>query len=226
MGELRLLVVDDDALVGWALEKAAATRCADVSVAATGADALAALRRAEIDVAFVDIHLPDANGLDLLREIHEISPATRLVVLTSDASASNRERAFERGACQFIEKPFELSEIAQVLDDCSGPAEERRGERREICRVPVRVDLVGIPSRDPGAAPSFEAMAVDVSDRGVRLHAPCRLAPGQLVTLHAMEFTHPCVQLLKNDTPARVVWVHAGPQSTLAGLTYLSADAR
>jgi DNA-binding response OmpR family regulator len=222
MGDLRLLVVDDDGLVGWALEKAASTRCADVCIAGTGVDALAAIRAAPIDIAFIDIHLPDVNGLDLLTRIREMSPSTRLVVLTSDASASNRECAYERGAWQFIEKPFDLAEIAQVLDECTGPVDERRTDRREICRVPVRVDLLE-SSRAPGAFPSssFEALAVDVSEHGLRLHAPCRLAPGQLVTLHPMDYTNPCSIFLCSDRPAQVVWVNPGPALATVGLSYL-----
>jgi len=222
MGDLRLLVIDDDALVGWALEKAAGMRHACVSVAATGADALETIRREPVDVAFVDIHLPDANGLDLLTAIHEISPETRLVVLTSDASSANRECAYQRGACQFIEKPFDLAEITQVLDECTGLLEERRSDRREICRVPVRVDVFGNEAglSSPPAG-SFEAMAVDVSDRGVRLQSPCLLLPGQLVTIHATDFTHPCVQLLRINIPARVIWVRPAPDSATVGLAFV-----
>jgi CheY-like chemotaxis protein len=221
MGDLSLLVVDDDDLVAWALEKAAAPCCADICVAATGSAALARIQAARFDLAFVDIHLPDANGLDLLLQIRDLSPATKIVVLSSDATPFNRECAFARGAWQFIEKPFDLAEIAQVLGDCSGPVDERRRGRRTLCRLPLRIDVVEAPSDRACAVPcSFEATATDISDGGLRIHTAFDLRPGQHVRLHAAEFDDPYAAMLRTARDAQVVWVAPGSQYRLAGLAY------
>lgn len=227
MGDLHLLVVDDDDLVAWALEKAASQRHADVCVAATGSAALARVRATTFDLAFVDIHLPDANGLDLLVEIRDLSPVTKIVVLSSDATPSNRECAFARGAWQFIEKPFDLAEIAQVLGDCNGPLQERRDGKRTLCRLPLRIDVVDGPAeRIRAAAPcSFEATATDLSDSGLRIHTAFDLQPGQLVRLHATKSDDPSAEMLRTARDAQVVWVAPGSQFRLAGLAY-TPDAR
>ncbi len=226
MGDLHLLVVDDDDLVAWALEKAAAQRHAEVCVAATGSAALARVRSGSYDLAFVDIHLPDANGLDLLIEIRDLSPATKIVVLSSDATPGNRECAFARGAWQFIEKPFDLAEIAQVLGDCTGPLEERRDGKRTFCRLPIRIDVVDPPADLACAAPcSFEATATDLSDGGLRIHTAFDLQPGQFVRLHATKTDDPSAVMLRTARDAQVVWVAPGSQFRLAGLAY-TADAR
>lgn len=221
MGDLSLLVVDDDDLVAWALQKAAASSCAAVCRAGTGSAALARVRSANYDLAFVDIHLPDANGLDLLLEIRDLSPTTKVVVISSDATASNRECAFARGAWQFIEKPFDLSEIAQVLGDCTGPIEERRTGRRTMCRLPVRVDVVETSEGGSFGPPcSFEAVATDVSEGGLRIHTAFDLRPGQRVRLHAANGEHPSAEALLTARDAQVVWVAPGSQYRLAGLAY------
>jgi CheY-like chemotaxis protein len=223
MGDFHLLVVDDDDLVAWALEKAAALCHVEVSVAATGSAALARVRAASYDMAFVDIHLPDANGLDLMQQIRELSPATRIVVLSSDATPSNRECAFARGAWQFIEKPFDLCEIAQVLGDCTGPVDERRDGKRTFCRLPLRIDVV---DRGCAAVPcSFEATATDLSDGGLRIHTAFDLRPGQFVRLHAAKSEDPSAVMLRTGCDAQVVWVAPGSQFRLAGLAY-TAGAR
>jgi CheY-like chemotaxis protein len=223
MGDLSLLVVDDDDLVAWALQKAAAPCCAAVCRAGTGSAALARVRSESYDVAFVDIHLPDANGLDLLLEIRDLSPATKVVVISSDATAVNRECAFARGAWQFIEKPFDLAEIAQVLGDCTGPIEERRTGKRTLCRLPVRIDLLESPEGGSFGPPcSFEALATDLSDGGLRIHTAFDLRPGQRVRLHAANGEQAPAEALRTARDAQVVWVAPGSQYRLAGLAYTS----
>ena len=222
MGDLQLLVVDDDALVAWALERAASQLRADVSIAGSGSAALDSLRSGRYDLAFIDIHLPDANGLDLLLQIRDLSPATKIVVLSSDASSSNRECAFERGAWQFIEKPFELSEIAQVLGDCNnGAVEERRTGQRMLCRLPLRFDLVEREAERTNGMPcSFEATATDVSDNGLRIQTAFELRPGQMLRLHPSQSDDPCAAKLHPGSRAQVVWVASSHDATSAGLAY------
>ena len=222
MGDLQLLVVDDDSLVAWALERAASQLRADVSVAASGSAALDSVRAGRYDLAFVDIHLPDANGLDLLLQIRDLSPKTKIVVLSSDASSSNRECAFARGAWQFIEKPFELSEIAQVLGDCgNGSFEERRADQRMLCRLPLRFDLVERDAERADRLPcSFEATATDVSENGLRILTAFELRPGQILRLHSAHGDDPCAAKLHPGSRAQVVWVAPAHDATSAGLSY------
>jgi CheY-like chemotaxis protein len=221
MGDLNLLVVDDDDLVAWALQKAAAPACTAICRAGTGSAALARIQSESYDLAFVDIHLPDANGLDLLLQIRDLSPATKVVVISSDATATNRECAFARGAWQFIEKPFDLAEIAQVLGDCTGPVEERRSGKRVLCRLPVRIDVV-VPQGERAFTPpcSFEALATDLSDGGLRIHTAFALQPGQRLRLHPAKCDDPSAEALRTAREAQVVWVAPGSQYRLAGLAY------
>ena len=132
MGGVRLLVVDDEALVCWAIERAAVRQQAHVRIAPTGAEAIACIGESPYDVAFIDIHLPDINGLELLAQLRILSPATKFVVLTSDATPGNRERAYARGAWQFIEKPFDLSEVGLLLDECAHQREGRRAQAKAV----------------------------------------------------------------------------------------------
>ena len=58
------------------------------------------------DIVFLDIHLPDINGLDLLKKILEIDPDAYVVMLSSDQGPANIAKAMENGAKGFIGKPF------------------------------------------------------------------------------------------------------------------------
>lgn len=221
MGDLSLIVVDDDDLVAWALQKAAAATCTAVCRAGTGSAALAHVQSESYDLAFVDIHLPDGSGLDLLLQIRDLSPATKVVVISSDATPANRECAFARGAWQFIEKPFDLAEIAQVLGDCTGPVDERRAGRRVLCRLPVRIDVVVPPGeRSVTPACSFEALATDLNEGGLRIHTAFELQPGQRLRLHPAKCDDPMAEALRTAREAQVVWVAPGSHYRLAGLAY------
>ncbi len=66
---------------------------------------------------FLDIHLPDGNGIDLLREIDKISPNAIVIVMSGDASDTNRQRAYNGGAVQFLEKPFDLADLREMIEE-------------------------------------------------------------------------------------------------------------
>ena len=106
-----ILVVDDDRLTGWAIGKGLAEQQLPFHVVTTGAQARAAFRSGRFDLVFLDLNLPDADGIDLLGEIRGISPKTRVVIVTGDATDANREAVRKAGADRFVEKPFDLALI-------------------------------------------------------------------------------------------------------------------
>jgi FixJ family two-component response regulator len=60
-----------------------------------------------VRVALIDIWLPSMSGLDLMKELHAISPQTDVIVITADDEASVQSVAMENGATAFFAKPFE-----------------------------------------------------------------------------------------------------------------------
>lgn len=128
---MKVLIVDDNALVCWALEKMLAKQGISAHGVDTGDKGMSEVRRMPYELIFLDIHLPDANGLDLLEEIRRISPDSKVVMISSDCVESNVQRAMAGGALRFLEKPFRPSEITEVLDEVrrhppsSLPASER-----------------------------------------------------------------------------------------------------
>lgn len=115
-----ILVVDDDKLMCWALAKEFSGWNLSPHAVETGADALSELRSRSYDLVLLDVHLPDSDGIELLPEIGRISPDAKIVVMSGDASESNRRRALAGGALQFLEKPFDLSELHFLLKSAAG----------------------------------------------------------------------------------------------------------
>lgn len=218
-----LLVVEDDALVSWALQRAAASMKVPVRVAMTGAEAIEAVREHNCDLAFIDVRLPDADGIDLLGTILAISPETRVVVITSDATPANRERAFRSGAWRFMEKPFELAEVTRVIAESRTSSPWQREHDRRACALPLRIEMVG--NEDGAIRPAFEGTALDLSRGGLRVRTAYPLQPGQRLRVRPIADGRPIDEDLCHDAFARVVWAQPGLDGVTAGLAYLSLGA-
>jgi len=115
MTAMKVLIVDDNRLLCWGMGRMLAKGNIVHQTVEDGKKALAEVRRTFYDLVFLDIHLPDANGLDLMQEIRRISPGTKVVIISSDGSENNIRRALAAGALRFIEKPFENAEVMAVL---------------------------------------------------------------------------------------------------------------
>lgn len=140
MTSLKVLIVDDNKLLCWGMGRMLEKRNIAHQVAEDGKNALSKLRETFYDLVFLDIHLPDANGLDLMQEIRRISPGAKVVIISSDGSEDNVRRALAAGASMFMEKPFDNAEVmtvlAAVLPCQPPPSSSPRGEGK---LTPVRI---------------------------------------------------------------------------------------
>jgi two-component system response regulator RegA len=114
-----VLIVDDDRVYRERLARAFTERGWDVRVAADGAAAVVAAEADAPEFAVVDLRLPDGSGLEVVRRLKAIDPATVMVVLTGYGSIATALDAVRLGAAHYLTKP------ADVDDICAGFA---RGE--------------------------------------------------------------------------------------------------
>jgi len=112
---MNILIVDDDASVRriavWAL--GALWPDAVIRTAADGKTAIDALEEFRPDLVVTDLHMPRLDGLSLCRHVqndYELS-RTKVLVVTGYGSGTVREEAFERGAVEFLAKPFRADEL-------------------------------------------------------------------------------------------------------------------
>lgn len=100
----RVLIVEDDPLMAerYAFDLAAHT----VDCVHSGQTAIAALEKLTPDAVVLDVHLPDMNGLDILRRIRSAQMPVGVVVVTSQASVRLAVEALQAGATDFLVKPF------------------------------------------------------------------------------------------------------------------------
>ncbi|MHB1011479.1 MAG: response regulator [Desulfobacteria bacterium] len=219
----RILVVDDDKLICWALEREFKSLNFSTGIVENGTDALAELRKQPYGIVFLDINLPDMNGLDLLREIREISAETKVVIMSADACEGNRELAFAGGALQFLEKPLDLSEIHSILKSTLGAHTHKRKHPRHICRIPLRISIVEpAPEEAQYDLKNLNGTAADFGSGGLRLHTEYPLRVGQHVHARAEADNDHFRSFVPPESPARVVWVAPAKDGVMAGLQFVN----
>lgn len=116
---LRILLAEDNqinAVLATALIRRAGHH---VDVAVNGVEALDALARADYDLVFMDMHMPEMDGLEAARRIRQFkSPASRvpIVALTANAMAQDRQKCVAAGMDDFLSKPFDPADFHAMLD--------------------------------------------------------------------------------------------------------------
>jgi signal transduction histidine kinase len=109
MGRGRVLIVDDDELITDSFRMVLEAEGYDVETAGSADQALAAAEEAEWDLAFVDLVLPDMDGLELLRQLRARRPGLASVVITGHGSGLRGFAARDAGAYAFLEKPGDMT---------------------------------------------------------------------------------------------------------------------
>lgn len=104
----RVLIVDDEASVSWALHRLLHAEGYDVSVTATAEEALEQVAIQPPQVVILDVRLPGVDGLTALTELRRLAPAAATIVITAYGDADTILRAVKGGAFEYLPKPFDL----------------------------------------------------------------------------------------------------------------------
>lgn len=127
---INILILEDDAIMMKFLEDIISTsdkKC-NISTAKLGIAAIDLIKSSKFDVAFIDLWLPDMNGLDVLACIRDFSPQTERHVISSQNDNSYVDRAKSLGVKTYIVKPFKDEQILEIIDnfkiDARGSADQ------------------------------------------------------------------------------------------------------
>ncbi len=135
----RILVADDEPAIRWLLERLLRQAGHAVTVVADGPAALAAAAGPErVDVAFLDIRMPGVDGLDVLSRLRADSPDTAVIVMTAHGSVRTAVEAMQRGAYDYLAKPFDNDEALLLV----ARALEARALAREVVELRTGIQEV------------------------------------------------------------------------------------
>ncbi|MGN6720470.1 MAG: sigma-54-dependent transcriptional regulator [Candidatus Binatia bacterium] len=124
--KLRVLVVDDEKNIRTTLSLCLEQLGCDVSAVSSWQGALQAIAKHPYELAFLDIRLGEANGLDLIPKLLADCPNLSIVVMTAYATIDSAVAAVKRGAIDYLPKPFQPAQIRHVMDQCMQARELRR----------------------------------------------------------------------------------------------------
>jgi CheY-like chemotaxis protein len=111
-----ILVVDDESDTLILLFDLLSAEGYDVLGSSSPLDAIGHFRRRTFDVVLADVRMPEMDGLELLQRIKQISPRTRVILVTAFADHQMRAEALRRGGDAFLEKPFRGEDLRRVLE--------------------------------------------------------------------------------------------------------------
>ncbi len=110
-----VLVVDDDEMICVLLTDILSRHNISVVSAYNGVDALSKLEEQDVDLVLTDVNMPEMTGIVLLEEIKKINSELPVIVMTGYGTEEIAVQALKNGAFNFCRKPFNVSEIAQVI---------------------------------------------------------------------------------------------------------------
>ena len=106
-----ILIVDDESTITDGLKLLLRDHGYEARTSATAAEAKTLLARHWFDLVFLDLRLPDADGIRLLEHIKQNSPETEVILMTAHGSLEITIEAIKRGAFYYLEKPFTFDQV-------------------------------------------------------------------------------------------------------------------
>ena len=151
-----VLIVDDEKIVRESL-RLALRDDHQLHVAANARQALRSIRQHPVDLVFLDLRLPDMNGVELLKKLKQIAPATRVIVITAVPQIETAVDAMKAGAYDFLAKPFDHNQLQSVV-------------KRALARRHTRWIM---PSKPPCEAPQGQGRFMDSVYQIIDFISPC-----------------------------------------------------
>ncbi len=114
----RVLIVDDDSKMRESVRALLEESGCQVAEARDGKEALKQLERNAFDLVITDIYMPEMNGLEMVKQVREKYPRTKLIVISGGGEIEARQaltQAFLLGADRVFTKPFSLKEVIHAV---------------------------------------------------------------------------------------------------------------
>jgi CheY-like chemotaxis protein len=115
--EAKILIVDDEKHLVTSLQETLRLEVpgCDVDAAYSGEEALSRLAQSAYDLILADLRMPGFDGLDLVKGIRYLNPHVPIILMTGYGSQAIREEAAQLGVDHYVDKPFDVGKLLQVV---------------------------------------------------------------------------------------------------------------
>lgn len=212
----RVLIVDDEEDLTWSLSKKLSKdkELFELTCLNSGREAMEILNQVPFDLVITDVRMPEVSGLELLVKIKELYPGTKVVIMTAYGTSDVQKAATERGCFSYVEKPFEINDLRQLIIDA---LKEQKGFKGSVADFQlsdiIQLNCLGrltsalhIKGEDEEGTIFFQ--------EGNIIHAQTAHSQGEPAFYHMMSWKGGEFTVLRNQTPERQT-ISRGWQSLL-----------
>src|SRR5262249_18520161 len=150
-----ILVADDDAAIRTVLNHALSRAGYEVRSSGNAATLWRWVSQGDGDLVITDVVMPDENAFDLLPRIKKVRPELPIIVMSAQNTSMTATRASERGASEYLPKPFDLKELIAVV----GRALAEPKERARPQPAPEELDSIPLVGRSPAMQEIYRLLA-------------------------------------------------------------------
>ncbi len=143
MSAATILVADDDRAIRTVLTQALGRQGHVVRTTGNAATLWQWVKDGDGDLVITDVVMPDENGLDLIPRIKKLRPNLRILVMSAQNTLLTAVKATERGAFEYLPKPFDLRELISVVDRALSEPADGQGKGRAAAQEGEELPLIG-----------------------------------------------------------------------------------
>ncbi len=138
-----ILIADDDAAIRTVLNQALGRLGHEVKVTGSVAALWQWINEGEGDIVITDVLMPDGNGLDLIPQIKKRRPELRVIAMSAQNTLSTAVKANERGAFEYLPKPFDLNELLAIVQRGLNEPRNKSGAVESSAAGEDEIPLIG-----------------------------------------------------------------------------------
>jgi len=147
MAQKRILIVDDEKLVRWAVTQKCAEFGFQTLEAENGEEAIRVLQTEPLDLVLLDVHLPKLSGIEVLEKLKQAGETRSIILMTADPQLDDVKAALRLGAYDFVSKPINFEELSVTLQnalEAGALRTEVESLRNEVRRRAGYHEVVGV----------------------------------------------------------------------------------
>ena len=118
--QLRIMVIDDESIVGKRLKPALEKDGSLVETFENGKDALERFEQERFDIVITDVRMDEMDGIEVLEKVLAKSDRTKVIMITGYATVEMAREALAKGAYDFIAKPFKPNDLRAIIERAAG----------------------------------------------------------------------------------------------------------
>lgn len=118
--KIKALIVDDKKVIGDLFDFTLGYTGHDITVVEDGNRAIELVKKEKFDIAFVDIVMPEPDGVAVLEQMKKYAPELPVVMMSGYSVDEKKERAQELGAVTTLKKPFEMDDVRRIVKEAIG----------------------------------------------------------------------------------------------------------